>query len=77
VGSHLAGEGLNVLVNNAAVAYFQGFEDITRERMLDCLETNAIVPLMMAKVLYSFLNIFLKYDQTRGLASLILSEENV
>jgi len=75
VGGHLAGEGLNVLVNNAGIAHWQGFEDITREHMLDCLETNAIVPLMMAKVLYSFLNIFPKYDQTRGLALLMLSEK--
>jgi len=49
-GSLLEGEGLNVLVNNAGVAHWEGFEDVTREKMLDCLESNCISPLMMAKV---------------------------
>jgi len=48
--SLLEGEGLNVLVNNAGVAQWQGFNDVTRENMLDCLESNCIAPLMMAKV---------------------------
>ena len=51
VASHLEGQGLNILVNNAGIAHWQGFDDITRELMLDCMETNAVVPLMMAKVL--------------------------
>lgn len=49
VGSHLEGQGLNVLVNSAGIAHWQGFDDVTREHMLDCMETNAVVPLMMAK----------------------------
>ena len=53
VGSKLEGEGLNVLVNNAGLAHMQGFDDITRELMLDCLESNCIAPLMLSKVLYS------------------------
>ena len=53
VGSKLEGEGLNVLVNSAGLAHWQGFDDITRELMLDCLESNCIAPLMMSKVLYS------------------------
>jgi len=51
-GSLLEGEGLNVLVNNAGLAHWQGFEDVTKEHMLDCLESNCIAPLMMAKVMY-------------------------
>jgi len=50
VTRHLDGDGLNVLVNNAGVAHWQGFNDITRELMLEDLETNAVAPLMMAKV---------------------------
>ena len=50
-GSLLEGAGLNVLVNNAGIAHWQGFEEITKEQMLDCLESNCIAPLMMAKVM--------------------------
>ena len=53
VGSLLEGEGLNVLVNNAAVAHWHGFDDVTRDFMLDCLESNCVAPLMMAKVAYA------------------------
>jgi len=53
VGSHLEGEGLNVLVNNAGIAHWQGLEDVTREHIMDCLETNAVVPVMIAKVTYT------------------------
>ena len=52
-GSLLEGAGLNVLVNNAGIAHWQGFEEITKEQMLDCLESNCIAPLMMAKVVYA------------------------
>jgi len=57
VGSHLEGEGLNVLVNNAGIAHWEGFEDITKELMLDCLESNCVAPLMLAKVLLPCCNI--------------------
>lgn len=50
VGSNLEGQGLNVLVNNAGIAHFAGFEEVTREIMLEDIETNAIAPLMMTKV---------------------------
>lgn len=50
VGSHLEGEGLNVFVNNAGIAHWEGFDDVTRDLMLDDIETNAIGPLMVTKV---------------------------
>ena len=50
-GGLLEGEGLNVLVNNAAVAIWEGFDTITKDQMLDCLESNCIAPLMLAKVM--------------------------
>jgi len=51
VSSILEGEGLNVLINNAGQAHFQNFEEVTREMMLECLESNCIAPLMLTKVL--------------------------
>ena len=53
VSSILEGEGLNVLINNAGRAHFQNFEEVTREMMLQCLESNCIAPLMLTKVLWS------------------------
>lgn len=49
VRSHLEGQGLNVLINNAGIGQWQGFEDVTREHMLEVLETNTVAPLMIAK----------------------------
>jgi len=49
-GGLLEGEGLNVLVNNAGLAHWEGFNAVTRDLMLECLESNCIAPLMMAKV---------------------------
>lgn len=53
--SLLEGEGLNVLVNNAGVAQWQGFDEVTRENMLDCFESNCIAPLMLAKSFFPLL----------------------
>ena len=50
-GSLLEGDGLNVLVNNAGIAHWEGFDAITKDLMLDCLEINCIAPLMLAKVM--------------------------
>ena len=58
-GSLLEGEGLNVLVNNAGMAIWEGFETITKDDMLNCLESNCIAPLMLAKVLSALFAVFL------------------
>jgi len=52
-GSLLEGDGLNVLINNAGIAHWEGFDAITKDLMLDCLETNCIAPLMLTKVVYA------------------------
>jgi len=62
-GSLLEGDGLNVLVNNAGIAHWEGFDAITKDLMLDCLEINCIAPLMLAKVVYALcaVGLFLRY----------------
>ena len=51
--SLLEGDCLNVLVNNAGIVHWEGFDAITKDLMLDCLETNCIAPLMLTKVVYA------------------------
>jgi len=63
-GSLLEGEGLNVLVNNAGLAIWEGFETITKNQMLDCLESNCIAPLMLAKVVCALFDLY-KYQNGR------------
>ena len=44
-------EGLNVLINNAAIANWeQNLNSITHELMMAELEANAVAPLMLSKV---------------------------
>jgi len=59
VGSNLEGQGLNVLVNNAGIRNLSSFEEVTREIMLENIETNTVAPLMITKVLVSYLSVFL------------------
>ena len=51
----LNGEDLTVLINNAAVKLSgDSLNEVTRETMMAELESNAVAPLMLAKVVNSF-----------------------
>lgn len=50
VEAKVESDGLNLLINNAGLLERANLEDVTREQMRRGYETNAIGPLMMAKV---------------------------
>jgi len=45
----LNGEGLNVLINNAAVVHFDGLDDVTMDSLMMDLQGNAVAPLLLSK----------------------------
>ncbi|GFS78785.1 c-factor [Nephila pilipes] len=48
-------EGLTLLINNAGVAEYQGFPEITEEDMLFHYSVNTLGPVMLLKALFSLL----------------------
>ncbi|XP_052779209.1 C-factor-like [Mya arenaria] len=55
VESKLEGQGLNLLINNAAVLHLKGFYDVTKQEMMDHFETNAVGPLIVSQTFISLL----------------------
>jgi len=50
VESVVEGEGLNLLINNAAISKKRGFFDVTKEVMLEIFEVNTVGPLLVSQV---------------------------
>lgn len=55
VETKVESDGLNLLINNAAIVDRASFQDVTREAMRKCYEINAIGPLMVAQVCFTCL----------------------
>jgi len=51
----LQGEGLNVLINNAAVMHRDGLSEVTRDSLMTEIESNAVAPLLLSKALLPLL----------------------
>ena len=50
VKTTLNGEGLTVLINNAAIHPRMDLNDVTAEAMMDTYKTNVVGPLLVTKV---------------------------
>ena len=46
----LDGDGLNLLINNAAQMHSDGLQQVTRDVMMNELESNAVAPLIISQV---------------------------
>ena len=51
VGEKLEGRGLNLLINNAALARFQKLGEVTAAAMVEVYKVNCVAPLMITQVL--------------------------
>ena len=58
VEEYLCGEGLNVLINNAALLVRENMSltDVTRDNMMAHVEANAVAPLMLSQVMQQLQN---------------------
>ena len=50
VESVVEGEGLNLLINNAAIANVLGFFEVSKEDMMEHFEVNTVGPLLVSQV---------------------------
>ena len=50
VESKLAGSGLNLLINNAAIDVTRGMYDVTEKEMIDHFRTNCLGPLLVTRI---------------------------
>ena len=55
VEAKLGKDGLNLLINNAAIDVTQGFYDVTEKEMIDHFRTNCIGPLLVTRSFLSLL----------------------
>ncbi|CAL1296321.1 unnamed protein product [Larinioides sclopetarius] len=55
ISQKVGDKGLNLLINNAGVAKYQGFPEITEENMLFHFTTNTVGPVMVLKVMLPLL----------------------
>jgi NAD(P)-dependent dehydrogenase (short-subunit alcohol dehydrogenase family) len=63
IGKVLQEEGLNLVINNAALFLPISLEKVTADQMLQTFQTNAVGPLMIIKALLPFLKRAATKDQ--------------
>lgn len=54
VGKVVQEEGLNCLINNAAIHLQADFHAVTADILMETFRTNTVAPLMISKVMYVF-----------------------
>lgn len=55
VGKLVQEEGLNCLINNAAIHLPATFPNVTAEKLMETLRTNTVAPLMISQVIFVLL----------------------
>lgn len=58
VGQLVQDEGLNCLINNAGINVLADFHTVTAEKMIENFHTNAVAPVMITKVMFTFRSLF-------------------
>jgi NAD(P)-dependent dehydrogenase (short-subunit alcohol dehydrogenase family) len=64
----LNGEGLNVLINNAATMHRDGLSEVTRDSLMSEIENNAVAPLMLCKAFLPLLKKSASTSSVNGLS---------